>query len=299
MPKVSVVLPVYNGGLYVSKSIESVLTQTYTDLELIIVNDCSTDNTLEIAKSYERQDNRVHVLSNQKNEKLPNSLNNGFREASGKYLTWTSDDNTFHQDAIKKMVGVLEEKEEIDLVYADYTIVDMNGNKICVVEDNEVSDMRYKDIVGACFIYRKELADKVGEYDAKMILAEDYDFFLRCYKEGNFYHLRENLYNYGRHEKNLSATKRNEIYLQAYNVMNKHLDFLYSCCKSRREKNRLFWEMLMLLEDNMKKENARLEFYSYDSSFKRADKARLARERVRDCYYFIGHKLKKVIVGDN
>ena len=103
MPKVSIVLPTYNGEDYLRESIESVISQTFTDWELIIVNDCSTDSTPKIAEAYAAKDCRIRVIHNEKNQKLPNSLNIGFESASGDYLTWTSDDNIFHHEALIKM----------------------------------------------------------------------------------------------------------------------------------------------------------------------------------------------------
>ena len=128
--KISVILPVYNGEKYVGNAIESVLNQSYKNIELVIVNDCSTDNTLQIVENYAKNDARVKVYSNETNQKLPKTLNNGFDKASGEYLTWTSDDNTYHLDALKKMADVLDNNSDIDLVYADFTICDMEGNVI-------------------------------------------------------------------------------------------------------------------------------------------------------------------------
>lgn len=75
---ISIVLPTYNGSRFLRDSIESVVSQTYEHWELIIVNDCSTDNTLKIAKEYEERDSRIRVISNNINKKLPASLNIGF-----------------------------------------------------------------------------------------------------------------------------------------------------------------------------------------------------------------------------
>ena len=83
---VSIVLPTYNGEKYLADSIESVISQTYKNWELIIINDCSTDKTLEIAQSYAAKDNRIKVYSNDENLKVPKSLNRGFSLANGKYF---------------------------------------------------------------------------------------------------------------------------------------------------------------------------------------------------------------------
>src|ERR1043165_1952652 len=94
-PVISIVLPSFNGSTYLSKSIDSCLSQTYSNLELILVDDASTDDTPRIMQQYAAQDSRVRVLQNATNRKLPASLNIGFRAARGRYLTWTSDDNLY------------------------------------------------------------------------------------------------------------------------------------------------------------------------------------------------------------
>ena len=88
--KVSIVLPVYNGAAYLAESIESVIAQTYANWELIIVNDCSTDDSLAIASKYASQDDRIKVYSNPQNLKLPKTLNAGFEQADGAYAVFAS-----------------------------------------------------------------------------------------------------------------------------------------------------------------------------------------------------------------
>ena len=113
--KVSIVLPVYNGEQFLSLSIESVLSQTYQNWELIIVNDCSTDNSPAIMEKYVEKDPRIRIIHNAENQKLPESLNIGFRAARGDYFTWTSDDNMYKPDAIETMVSVLDTHPECGL----------------------------------------------------------------------------------------------------------------------------------------------------------------------------------------
>ena len=108
---VSVILPVYNGADILAESIESVLAQTYTNFEFIIINDGSKDNSLEIARSYEAKDKRIRVLT-QENKKIPRTLSRGFRESKGEFLTWTSADNVMDKDFLEKMVGDLKSTPE-------------------------------------------------------------------------------------------------------------------------------------------------------------------------------------------
>lgn len=268
MSKISVILPVYNGEEHVGGAIESVLSQTHEELELIIVNDCSSDNTQSVLEQYAAKDDRIRLFRNETNQKLPKTLNIGFAQATGDYWTWTSDDNRYHRDALEKMCAVLDAQPEIGLVYADFTITDMQGNPIQRIMEEEPGGIRYKNNIGACFLYRKSLAQKAGLYDPTMFLAEDYEFFIRCYKYGKFYHIAEDLYDYGRHEANLSAVyKGKPINHQAFHVMNTHFDFLYGECRTQAEKNRFLRGMLSMLDDPEEKEEVRKRFYALNKAF--------------------------------
>ena len=92
-PLVSVILPSYNGVKYIQESIESILKRSFTDFELILVDDCSSDNTLRLMKKYSELGDRVIVIHNDHNCKLPGALNVEVPYAKGKYLAWSSDDN--------------------------------------------------------------------------------------------------------------------------------------------------------------------------------------------------------------
>lgn len=105
---VSIVLPTYNGEKFIRESIESVINQTYKNWELIIVNDCSTDGTLQIIEEYAQKDNRIKYITNEVNSRTAQSLNNGFKLAKGEYYTWTSDDNMYKPNAVEKMVKFLD-----------------------------------------------------------------------------------------------------------------------------------------------------------------------------------------------
>ena len=93
MPKISIILPSYNRATYLAQTIDSCLAQTLKDFELIIVDDCSVDASIEVAEFYSQQDSRIKVIANKTNQKLPSTLNIGFEKAKGQYFTWISDDN--------------------------------------------------------------------------------------------------------------------------------------------------------------------------------------------------------------
>ncbi len=150
MKMISVVLPVYNGEAFISDAIKSVLNQTHNKLELIIVNDCSTDQTADIITEYSSIDKRVRIITNTINQSLPKSLNIGFDSATGEYLTWTSDDNLYHPEALAEMASILDEHSDIDLVYTDFSRIDSDGELVCKVHALDPSEMRFQNIVGAC-----------------------------------------------------------------------------------------------------------------------------------------------------
>lgn len=226
--KISIVLPVYNGSEYLAESIESVLAQTYANWELIIVNDCSTDNTLAIASDFANKDARIKVFSNKENLKLPNTLNAGFEHATGEYYTWTSDDNKYKPEALRVMVECLEKNPDTVMVYANYTTIDSNGNAIELADKLEPKFMFVGNVVGACFLYRADAAHKVGLYDANLFLAEDYDYWIRLYEVGKVLHIKDDLYCYRIHGKSLTETRKNQVDEQTYKVLDKHFDFAYA-----------------------------------------------------------------------
>lgn len=101
---VSVLLPVYNGERYLEQSIRSVLEQTYENLELIIVNDASTDNSLYIAQNLAKDDSRIRIITNPENLKLPKSLNKGFENANGLYII------SYMFEVVKDVVEILDDQ---------------------------------------------------------------------------------------------------------------------------------------------------------------------------------------------
>ncbi len=239
--KVSIVLPVYNGERFLSQAIESVISQQYTNWELIIVNDCSTDSSLKIMEEYAARDSRIRVLNNARNLKLPNSLNVGFREATGDYFSWTSDDNIMKPEMLKRLVEELDKDEEYGLVYSDHDDIDEEGNITCTRALLEPKDMGvWGNVCGASFLYRRSTAELVGEYDPDLFLAEDYDYWMRLYSKSKIKHLPDILYSCRRHAKSLSSTRKEQIKTQTFRaVMKNHWELLEKCDTSKDRMNLL------------------------------------------------------------
>ena len=236
MPKVSIVLPTYNGEKYIKESIESILSQTLTDWELIIVNDCSKDTTASIISEYASEDDRIKIITNEQNQKLPESLNIGFRQACGEYLTWTSDDNMYKPQALKTMADYLDSNQECPMVCTAMDVIDADGVYLYTMTDYSDEKMLYTNCVGACFMYRYEVMKKIGDYDNDKFLVEDYDYWLRIYSRFRMKHICESLYMYRFHEASLTSTRQEQIMERTYALKKEYL----SCATEKLDKKRLY-----------------------------------------------------------
>lgn len=225
---VSVVLPTYNHGKYLKQSIESVLNQSYSDLELIIVNDGSNDVTRDLLKEYEN--NLTITIIHQENAGLPNALNRGFAVAKGEFLTWTSADNFYEETAIQSMVNFLDMNKEVGVVYGNYFAINQNGQKMTAIDNWRGYDRNLVDpavvslpkrarffkripinSIGPQFLYRASSARIVGKYSDTPGI-EDYDFWSRMEIVTEFKRLplEEALYSYRVHDESISGHLKKE-----------------------------------------------------------------------------------------
>lgn len=212
-PLVSIVLPTYKRAHVLPHAIRSVLSQTYENLELIIVDDNSPDDTAAVVKSFD--DARIRYVKNDPNLKLPRALNKGFSLANGAYLTWTSDDNVFADNAIEKMVDALQTKD-CEFVYADYYLfadLDAADNPLDARHERLSSKLQLEksNHIGACFLYTRKVYEEVGEYDPELFLVEDYDYFIRIAKRFAVCHIPEPLYFFRRHDDALYCSRFCEV----------------------------------------------------------------------------------------
>ena len=193
----------YNGEKFLSQSIESCLNQTYKNLELIIVYELSVDNTLAIINKYATLDNRIKVISNEEKQNLPAALNIGHTAATGNMFSWTSDDNIYEKNAFEVMISTLID-EKVDIVYADMIIIDDKGKKCRDFLFINFENVLFRNYVGNCFLYTKEVFDRNRGYDENCFLVEDYDFWLRAIAHSLFYQCKKKLYRYRKHDTSLT-----------------------------------------------------------------------------------------------
>ena len=222
-PLVSVVLPTFNRAHLIEAAVRNVLAQDFPNLELIVVNDGSSDATAERLGTLERDlaDPRLRVIAKE-NGGLPRALNSGFEQARGEYLTWTSDDNAYRPGAISAMVRELELDPGAALVFADFQIIGADAKPGKVVQTGPVEDLAWRNVVGTCFLYRREAAKKVGAYDPGVELAEDYDYWVRLAQVGKLVRLPRVLYDCAGGPDRLSSRRALEIGPAAARVIQRH-----------------------------------------------------------------------------
>lgn len=255
---ISIILPVYNGEKYLRESIDSILNQTYSNWELIIMDDCSTDNSPQIIKEYLNKDSRIHYYRNDKNLRLPNNLNKGFKLANGSYFTWTSDDNRFKKTALEKMHNALK-NNNANFTYASCRVIDSDGNPIeyMMASDEQKKQIIGHNVVGACFMYTRSVYEDIGDYDSSFTLVEDYDYWQRIYAKYGAVVIEEILYEYRWHDGALTSTMKKDIFnktlenmLLKNRVLFGNVDLesnyffyqgLYNCNKNRNIKNNPYW----------------------------------------------------------
>lgn len=205
---VSVIIAVYNGEMYIRQAVESILNQTYKDIELIVVDDGSTDNTKNILSSYL---NIKYIYQDNKGEGAARNL--GVSQANGEYIAFLDADDLYKIDKIEKQVNVLKTNKEIDVVYCDLDVVDENLKYTNTLKSEGVYDKRedllpmmlYRQVVQGpiCMMIRKKCADEV-KWEENYTYIVDYIYTINLAKKFNFKYLEEPLYVYRRHNNNLS-----------------------------------------------------------------------------------------------
>ena len=181
--KISIVIPVWNGETFLETAIKSAINQTHRNLEIILVDDCSTDGSFSIIEKFKLLDSRIKVIQNNENMKLPASLNAGFSIATGAWHTWTSDDNIMDTDFIEKLL-TFAVTQNLEFVYSNYRLIDEQSNFIQTSFVESPLNLYQGNCIGASFLYKSEIYSKLGGYDQSKFMYEDYDFWVRALKSG-------------------------------------------------------------------------------------------------------------------
>lgn len=195
-PLVSIVIPVYNGSNYLSEAVDSALAQTYSNFEVIVVNDGSDDGgaTERIALSY---GDRVRYCRKE-NGGVGSALNAGIRIMGGDYFSWLSHDDVYSPEKVGRQVRFLEHPQEAAVLYSDYEYIDARSQVIATVAVKSPPDGQLRQgllldtpIHGCTTLIPRVCFDKVGLFDEGLRTTQDYDMWFRLAKEFKFLHVRE------------------------------------------------------------------------------------------------------------
>ncbi|MCK5306495.1 MAG: glycosyltransferase [Candidatus Omnitrophica bacterium] len=180
---VSIIIPTYNRARIIKRAVKSVLEQTYTNFELIIIDDGSTDNTAEIINSY--KDERVIYIKNNKNSGQTIARNIGLKKAKGEYIAFLDSDDEWHIDYLEKQVAVLNElSDEYGLVYCKCKRLVNNKasfipSRIIKEEDIKVEWLKENFTTLQAVLLKRQYLKECGYLDERMTAIEDWDFFIR------------------------------------------------------------------------------------------------------------------------
>jgi glycosyltransferase involved in cell wall biosynthesis len=201
-PAISVVMPVYNAEKYLKESIESILGQTFTNFELIIIDDGSKDGSRKILDKFSESDNRVHLIKHPANKGLVESLNDGLAAARGKYIARMDADDISLPDRFKRQLLFMEEYLSIDVLGTQIQIIDSSGKRLQRTWFKPISTQDVKWLLGhgaviahpSVFIRRRNIPSE--GYIKSTWPAEDYDMWQRIYTKHNIANLPEVLLQY-------------------------------------------------------------------------------------------------------
>lgn len=189
-PLVSVIMPVYNGERYISNAIESILQQTYNNLELILIDDCGYDDSMLIAQKYEKKDKRVKILRNKKNMGISYSRNVGLDNSQGKYIAIMDDDDYSLKNRLECQVEFLEKHEDVGVVGGKTQWIDEEG-KIIRAEIEMPQNYSYIKMMFLFYnifnnsetLFRRELIEQYNiRYENNLYGLEDFKFWIQMSK---------------------------------------------------------------------------------------------------------------------
>jgi glycosyltransferase involved in cell wall biosynthesis len=239
-PRVSVLMSVYNSEHFLREAIESILNQTFSDFEFIIINDGSKDESLKIIKSY--SDKRIKLVSRE-NKGLTASLNEGLKLAKGEYIARQDSDDISVPTRLEKEVQYLDEHPKTALVGSNYTVMDMDGTKLTTTNvftwpaDLKLTQITCNQYGHGSIMLRRSILKDVGDYDKSVGFVEDYDLWTRISQVADIANIEEPLYLYRRNTESITRKNLDLQIQQTFAVRDK----AFTHFLSNRGKYRIFY----------------------------------------------------------
>tara|TARA_B110000008_G_C16744789_1_gene474136 strand:+ start:19 stop:771 length:753 start_codon:yes stop_codon:yes gene_type:complete len=207
MPKISVVMSAFNEENNIKNAILSIQNQTFKDWELIIVNDGSSDKTLDIIIKFSKLDNRIIVINNYENIGLAKSLNKAIYESNGQYIARMDADDFSLPKRLSIQLDFMEKNQDISVLGTGAIYIEIDGKKISDVtfpeNHNDIvkSLLKSSPLLHPSVLIRRTFLDMLGGYDESYYRGQDYDLWLRGKRFGKYHNLQQPLIKYTDKEK--------------------------------------------------------------------------------------------------
>jgi glycosyltransferase involved in cell wall biosynthesis len=215
-PLVTIVTPSYNQGKFIEETILSVLKQDYPNIEYIIIDGKSTDNTVDVIKKYE---DKITYWESEKDEGQTHAIIKGFNKAKGKYITWLCSDDVIEPSMISISVAILEANPDVVLTYGNRTRYDAKSNIIGSQLCSQFRPWYLKwgfSIPQETSLIRKEAYDSCGGLDISLHMAMDFDLFCKLSKVGKILHLPVYFGRFRSHHVNKSSVFSSQVKQNGY-----------------------------------------------------------------------------------
>ncbi|GLC87807.1 glycosyltransferase [Lysinibacillus piscis] len=217
---VSIIIPVYNVEKYIASTLDSLIAQTYPIDEILVIDDCGDDCSVEVVKEYSKQHSNIRIIQLPYNQGVSAARNKGLQESRNEWVLLMDADDTIHPNLVKYQVSQLMQHENTQpkpvCVHPAYIQIDSEG-KVLLGSEYYGQQLSFNETFGTLLVRnyiitasgllvnRKE-ALNVGGYNTNLSLSEDYEFLLRLSRQGTFVYLNKAYVNYRRHLKNTSSS---------------------------------------------------------------------------------------------
>jgi glycosyltransferase involved in cell wall biosynthesis len=223
---ISIIMTVYNRERYLASAIKSVLSQTYTDFELLIWDDGSTDGSIEIARKFEMNDLRVRVVA-ASHQGQTRSLLAAIAETTCPYFGWVDSDDKLGPTALSETVAVMNARPDVGLVYTDYQVINEDNQITGYGSRCQIPYSKERLLVDFMIFHfrllRRKAYEQVGGLNEQFERAQDYDLCLRLSEVSLIEHLAKPLYYYRQHKDSVSYQCRVEQIIAAGEAINQAL----------------------------------------------------------------------------
>ncbi|MEO5690812.1 MAG: glycosyltransferase [Candidatus Saccharimonadales bacterium] len=215
-PLVSVIIPAYNAESYIKIAIDSIQDQTYKNLEIIVIDDKSTDNTLSIANQLAEKDERIKLIKNTTNIGIGGNRNKGIEKSNGDYICWQDADDISRPDRIQNQVDYLESHPEVGMVGGFITFFEdeHEGKTRRYAEDDQTlryNIFKYNPVAQPACMVRRACYERVGLYDSSLRVSEDLDMIFRIGEKFKFGNIQEVVIKYRQTSGSLTSSNLKEM----------------------------------------------------------------------------------------